>query len=146
MKRVTVLVLAMVMLMAMVMVVGCSSKPTQDQLQGELEKAQVDSDTQGAIKAYGKIVKYYPESQEAAKAQFMIGYLYSNELSDTSNARKAFQLFLDRYAAVSDSQLVLSAKMEMQTLGEGVDAYEKMIFKDKEENGAKKEESSEPVE
>ena len=148
MKRVTVFILAFALISAMAFGIGCAKKPSQADLQKELEKAQVDSNTQGAIDAYAKVVKYYPETEEAAKAQFMIGYLYSNELNDTSMARKAFESFLDRYSAVSDTQLVLSAKMELQTLGMGAAAYEKMLF---DGNGAQdstsdKETAVKPVE
>jgi outer membrane protein assembly factor BamD (BamD/ComL family) len=138
MNRVLIFILAVMLAGMTLLATGCTHKPTQAELQTELEKAQVESNTEGAIGVYGKIVQYYPESAEAAKAQFMIGYLYSNELNDTSKAREAFETFLDLYAAVSDSQLVLSAKMELQTMGMGVDAYEKMLFEDKgktEESG-----------
>ncbi len=136
MKRFLVLILALAFAGLTLFASGCAKKPSQDDLQKQLEKAQVDSNTSDAIGVYQKIVRYYPKSEGAAKAQFMIGYLYSNELHDTTKARVAFESFLDRYAAVSDSQLVLSAKMELQTMGKGIDAYEKMLFEEKQDTSA----------
>ncbi|MFH0881699.1 MAG: tetratricopeptide repeat protein [bacterium] len=148
MNRVMAFILAVTVAGMTLLATGCAKKPTQDELQKGLEKAQVESNTEDAIGVYGKIIQYYPESAEAAKAQFMIGYLYANELNDTSKAREAFETFLDRYSAVSDSQLVLSAEMELRTMGQGVEAYEKMLFEGegKIKEGVEKEDEKETSE
>jgi len=129
-----ILVVSVVTLM--LAMIGCSSKPSQSKLMDELQAAQESQDPAQVLGVYEKIVNYYPEGEEAAKAQFMIGYIYANEMLDTAKAREAFDGFLTNYSAVSDSQLILSAEMELKTLGMGAEAYEKMIFGE-DDGGAK---------
>lgn len=49
------------------------------------------------IAAYQKLLKDYPDSDVSAQAQFMIGFIYSEELKDYDEADKAFHALLDHY-------------------------------------------------
>ena len=109
-------------------VAGCSQKPSQQELNEQLAQAQRAQDPEAALEVYRSIVQHYPEGEQAPKAQFMVGYLYANEMGDTSRAREAYDTFLTRYAAESDTALVLSAKVELEMLGQGQDALAKKLF------------------
>lgn len=107
---------------------ACGGKPSRDALQEQLNHAQQARDSKAAVEAYESIARYYPEGEDGAKAQFMVGYLYANELNDTARARVAYEDFIERYAGKVDSALILSAKMELKTLGQGSEAYSKILM------------------
>jgi peptidyl-prolyl cis-trans isomerase C len=50
-----------------------------------------------AISYYKKIIEFYPDSDEAPKAQFMIGFLYSDKLKNYDEAEAAFNTYLERW-------------------------------------------------
>jgi outer membrane protein assembly factor BamD (BamD/ComL family) len=108
--------LALVMIASLL--IGCAGTPSQEELSKRLEAAQENQDPTAAVETYRQIIQYYPESEQAAKAQFMMGYIYANELADTANARKAYIAFLENYSDSTDTTLVISAKIELETLGE----------------------------
>ncbi|MCI0512729.1 tetratricopeptide repeat protein [candidate division KSB1 bacterium] len=74
-----------------------------------------------AIDAYQKIVELYPDSSLAPKSQFMIGYTYANHKADTSKARVAYRVFLEKYAQY-DSGLTASAKFELDYMGKDLES------------------------
>ncbi len=49
------------------------------------------------IAAYRQVVADYPESDVSPQAQFMIGFIYSEELKNYDEAEKAFRELLRRY-------------------------------------------------
>jgi peptidyl-prolyl cis-trans isomerase C len=49
------------------------------------------------IAAYRQLLQEYPNSEVSAQAQFMIGFIYSEELKNYDEADKAFHELLDRY-------------------------------------------------
>lgn len=59
--------------------------------------AQDTRDPQERIGYYEKLVEKFGDSEQADRAQFMIGFVYSEELQDTVQAKAAFQDFIDRY-------------------------------------------------
>ena len=64
-----------------------------------------------AIDYYENILKFYPESPEAAKSQFMIGFLYSDKLKNYDAAEKAFNAYLENW---SDGELAESASYMLE--------------------------------
>ncbi|HUT99061.1 MAG TPA: peptidyl-prolyl cis-trans isomerase [bacterium] len=50
-----------------------------------------------AVSYYKKILEFYPDSDEAPKAQFMIGFLYSDKLKNYDEAEAAFNAYLERW-------------------------------------------------
>ncbi|MBM3321157.1 MAG: peptidyl-prolyl cis-trans isomerase [Candidatus Eisenbacteria bacterium] len=52
--------------------------------------AQATTDPKDRIKYYNEIVRNYPDDPHACEAQFMIGFVYSEELHDYDQARAAF--------------------------------------------------------
>ena len=49
------------------------------------------------IEAYKKMLAEYPQSEVSPQAQFMIGFIYSEELKDYDHAEEAFKTLLARY-------------------------------------------------
>lgn len=126
MKRV-VTVAGSLLLVALLMATGCQKKPSEEELFSKAKAAQESRDFTGAVEAYKQVVASYPSGEKADEAQFMIGFLYANDIGDTSAARSAYETFLEKYAANSDSGMVLSAKWELANLGKDVDQIEDVM-------------------
>ncbi|OGS36925.1 MAG: hypothetical protein A2293_11940 [Elusimicrobia bacterium RIFOXYB2_FULL_49_7] len=52
---------------------------------------------QKAINEYKKFMRLYPDSKDKYKAQFMIGFVYSEHLNDKEKAIAAYQAVVDNY-------------------------------------------------
>jgi peptidyl-prolyl cis-trans isomerase C len=61
------------------------------------EDAQTTTDPRERIAAYERIVEDYPNSRDAERALFMIGYVYSNDLQEYSLAEEAFRKLLEKH-------------------------------------------------
>ncbi|HEY2954508.1 MAG TPA: peptidyl-prolyl cis-trans isomerase [Candidatus Eisenbacteria bacterium] len=59
------------------------------------------------IELYRKLLEEYPKSEVSPQAQFMVGFIYSEELKDYDEAEKAFHALLESYP---DSELAPSAR------------------------------------
>jgi len=59
------------------------------------------------IELYKKLLDEYPSSEVSAQAQFMVGFIYSEEVKNYDEAEKAFRQLLKRYP---DSELAASAQ------------------------------------
>jgi len=82
-----------------------------------------------ALESFKKILEYYPQGENAAKATFMIGYINANNTKDLEEAKKYYELFINTYP---DNDLVDDAKYELETLGQ--DINDLPIFKEIETN------------
>jgi TolA-binding protein len=71
------------------------------------------------------VVKNYPTGKFTAQSIFLIGFIANNYTKDLEEARKYYQMFIDKYP---DNELISSAKYELENLGKDVDALP--IFKD----------------
>src|SRR5262245_6318176 len=70
-------------------------------------EAQSAGAAKDRLEAYGKVVEQYPNSDVSPQAQFMIGFIQSEELRDYDAAERSFQTLLKRYPK---SELAASAK------------------------------------
>jgi peptidyl-prolyl cis-trans isomerase C len=59
--------------------------------------AQAMAQPEQRIEAYRKLIAQYPDSEVTAQAQFMIGFVYSEELKNYDEAEKAFRTLLGRW-------------------------------------------------
>jgi peptidyl-prolyl cis-trans isomerase C len=59
------------------------------------------------LAAYRQLLDTYPDSEVSAQAQFMMGFIYSEELKNFDEAEKAFRVVLSRYPK---SELAASAQ------------------------------------
>jgi peptidyl-prolyl cis-trans isomerase C len=71
------------------------------------QEAQALASPQARIDAYRRLLAEHPRSDVSAQAQFMIGFVYSEELRDFDAAEIAFRDLLRDYG---DSELAASAK------------------------------------
>jgi len=99
---------------------GCGGEAKKSGVMELLAQAQELQQTEkweDAIRTYRKIAREYPETKQGANSQFMIGYIYANHLKDTVQAKTELNRFLENFADVADSGLVVGAKFEMKYMG-----------------------------
>ncbi len=65
------------------------------------------------LAAYTELVSTYPDSSVSVQAQFMIGFIYSEELKNHDEAEKALRELLERYP---DSELAESARWMLENM------------------------------
>ena len=106
------------------LILGCQKGPTAEDVFNEAKQLQEDANYAEAVTKYEKLVQTHPKSKYAPQAQFMIGFIYANELDDLDKAKVAYEKFLDLYAAESDSGMVASAEWELRNLGKDINEIE----------------------
>jgi outer membrane protein assembly factor BamD (BamD/ComL family) len=75
--------------------------------------AQNSSDSWERLRQYQEIVDRYPESEHAAKAMFMVGFVNAEELKDFVAADRAFTRVINEFP---DSEVAESAKYMRETM------------------------------
>lgn len=83
-------------------------------LYDEAQELQNHGNPELAVKIYQKIIELFPDSPLKYQAQFLIGFVYSEQLKDYDNAKEAFQRVMDLYP---DCDLVDDAQFMLETLG-----------------------------
>lgn len=78
-------------------------------------------DFEQSVEEYQRVVSRYPQSRFAVNAQFMIGYIYANFISDYDLARTEYERFLELYSDRADSNLIESVRFELKNLGRDLD-------------------------
>lgn len=76
------------------------------------EMAQNAKEAHERIGYYEQMVERYPDYEQADRAQFMVGFVYSEELGEKEKARAAFERFMTLYPAsdlVEDARYMLEA-------------------------------------
>lgn len=73
-----------------------------------------------AIRAFERLIEKYPQSQEAYKGKFLLGYIYFDELNDTERATHIFKDFIKTYP---DSELASSAKILLKNINIPVEEW-----------------------
>ena len=66
-----------------------------------------------AIQEFQKVIENYPESEEAKKSLFMLGYISSNYIEAYSDALLYYNMFLDKYPL---DELSYSINYELELL------------------------------
>ena len=61
------------------------------------QNAENEGRPRDAIGLYRKILKEYPESGHSYKAQFLVGFVFSEEMNEPDSARVAFETVLEKY-------------------------------------------------
>lgn len=74
-------------------------------------------DFDSAIAAYVNVVNKFSGTNQEAQAQFMIGYIYANILSDNPKAELNYKIFLDRFP---EHELAPSVQFELDYLGKDI--------------------------
>ena len=73
-----------------------------------------------AIGTFKRLMDKYPQSSEAYKGMFLLGYMYYEDMKDTDNAVEIFNSFVKTYP---DSELVTSAKVLVENIGLPVEEW-----------------------
>jgi TolA-binding protein len=92
-----------------------------DDLFNSANQLQREGKYQEAIEVYKHLTKKFPDSKFAPQAQFMIGFIYANELKDFDKAKDAYQEFLKKFP---DHEMAKDAKWEMDHLGKDINDIE----------------------
>lgn len=110
----------MIMLMVASLMLSCSSgsdgQKTEEELYTLAQEYSEKGDFQSAISTYQDILEAYPESSRAYKAQFLIGFVYSENLKDHQNAKKSYQKVIEDYP---DCDLADDARYMLDILEKG---------------------------
>ena len=117
MRRTTSISLAIVLFL---LILGCKAAPTDEAMFEKARPFQESQDYVKAVESYQDIVKTYPDGPRSDEAQFMIGFIYANEIKDIDKAREAYTLFMDKYSGKADEGMVMSAKWELEHLGRDI--------------------------
>jgi len=135
MKR--IIILLSLVPFVLLLTVGCQKKPSEEKIFNEAKKFQEEGKHAEAVASYEKLVELHPKGKYAPQSQFLIGFIYANELEELDRAEEAYNVFLEKYADKSDSGMVASAQWELRNLGKDINEIEDLsIIKQGEEQAA----------
>ena len=115
-----------ILCLALIVTTGCKKKEasevplsemTQEQILKVAQASQEKGNLGKAIEAYEQLIAKYPEGEHADDAQFMIGFLYANDLKDLDKAREAYTIYLEKYRDKAEQTMIMSAEVELANLG-----------------------------
>jgi TolA-binding protein len=69
----------------------------EELLYNEAQDFSEQGDFTSAIKTYERILKLYPESPHACRAQFLIGFVYSENLKKPDQAKEVYEKVIEMY-------------------------------------------------
>jgi hypothetical protein len=119
MRRIS-LGLSLALCAGVLMHAGCGEqKPPAASLLQQGEAYYKDRKLVEALDQFKQFVEYYPDSTQAGRCAFMVGFIYANDFQDTLNARKAYTAFLKDFPA-ADAGLRGSAEWELKHLGQDI--------------------------
>jgi tetratricopeptide (TPR) repeat protein len=85
----------------------------EELLYNEAQSFSEKGDFNSSLKIYEEILKLYPESALSCKAQFLIGFVYSENLKDYKKAKEVYQKVIEKYP---DCDLVDDAKFMLESM------------------------------
>lgn len=95
---------------------GSKNKKTEEELYTQAQNYSEQGDFQSAIKTYEQTLDLYPDSPLAYKAQFLIAFVYSENLKDIPKAKENYRKVIDQYP---DCDLADDARYMLETMEEG---------------------------
>jgi tetratricopeptide (TPR) repeat protein len=124
MKRTVTLLLLLPLLVLLFS--ACAKKPPEEQIFNEAKKFQEEGKYTEAVASYEKLVQIHPNGKDAPQAQFMIGFIYANELKQLDKAEVAYKQFLVKYSTKADSGMRASAEWELKNLGKDINQIDEI--------------------
>lgn len=112
-----------VLLALVILVASCGKKVSEEELFTQAAQLQKEGKYNEAIDIYNQLIKKFPSGEFGAQSQFMIGFIYANELKDLENAGKAYQKFIDSYP---NHEMVKDAHWELENLGIDINEIEEL--------------------
>ena len=85
----------------------------EELLYNEAQSLSEKGDFTWAIKIYEQILKVYPKSPYSCRAQFLIGFVYSENLKDYDKAKEVYVKVIDKYP---DCDLADDAKFMLELM------------------------------
>ncbi len=110
-------------LTALLIVLGCGEKVSVEEMFTNANQLQKEGHYEEAIKVYQKLIQEHPKSEYSPKAQFMIGFIYANELEDMDRAKLAYEKFVEDYP---EHEMVSAAEWEIENLGRDINEIEEL--------------------
>ena len=86
----------------------------EELLYNEAQSFSEKGDFTSAIKTYEEILKLYPESVHSCRAQFLIGFVYSENLKDYNKAKEIYEKVIEKYP---DCDLADDARFMLESMG-----------------------------
>jgi outer membrane protein assembly factor BamD (BamD/ComL family) len=102
------------------MAMGCSSK-SPEELFDLAQQAENQGDFEKAVDLYTLLLQKYPNSEHNYKAQFMIGFIYSEELKNYEKSKEAMQKVVDNYP---NCDLADDARWMLDHMGQSLEDIE----------------------
>lgn len=99
------------------LICSCKTEMNDGQMFEKANSLQKEARYQEAIKYYTDITEKFPDSRFAPQSQFMIGFIYANELKDLENAKSAYEKFLLNYP---NHAMASDTKWELEHLGQDI--------------------------
>ncbi len=99
---------------------GCGSK-SPEELFDLAQQAENDGNFKKAVDLYTMLLEKYPQNEHNYKAQFMIGFICSEELKDYDQARMAMQKVVELYP---DCDLADDAQWMLDHMGKNLEDIE----------------------
>jgi outer membrane protein assembly factor BamD (BamD/ComL family) len=94
---------------------SCSAeKKSEEQLYAQAQSFSEKGNFTSAIKTYEEILRLYPESPNSYKAQFLIGFVYSENLKDYNKAKEVYEKVIEKYPHCN---LADDAKYMIESMG-----------------------------
>jgi outer membrane protein assembly factor BamD (BamD/ComL family) len=115
-----VVLMMLVLACVSLLLTGCGSK-SPEELFDLAQQAENDGDFQEAVDLYTMLLEKYPQNEHNYKAQFMIGFIYSEELKDYDQARMAMQKVVEQYP---DCDLADDAQWMLDHMGKNLEDIE----------------------
>lgn len=107
----------------LLLVMGCGEKVSVEEMFVNANQFQKEGHYEEAIKVYQKLLKDFSGSDYCPKAQFMIGFIYANEIKDFEKAKEAYQKFVKNYP---DHDMAKDAEWEIEHLGRDINEIEEL--------------------
>ena len=79
------------------LLIGCGERMTKEQLFALAAKYKKEESFFDAIKTYERLVKKYPDANQADQAQYKIALIYSNNLSNFDKSIESHKKLIDKY-------------------------------------------------
>jgi len=114
---------------------GENKPPAADLLQ-KGEAYYKDRKLVEALDQFKQFVEYYPDSSQAGRCAFMVGFIYANDFQDTLRARESYTAFLKQFPA-ADAGLRSSAEWELKHLGQDISTLDFLAPVEAEKEPAK---------
>lgn len=86
----------------------------EELLYNEAQRFSEKEDFTSAIQTYEEILKLYPESVHSCRAQFLIGFVYSENLKDYEKAREVYGKVIETYP---ECDLADDARFMLESMG-----------------------------